>query len=454
MKKTLIFLASTIFIVIAALFIVSAGTMKPLPKDEHLRLVDNDYHSKIELSNAKLISPLEGNSQVVIPKPAPVEEETTTIIAETATQPQTVEQIEVETICLNVVEIRNERKIVEEDITVEEPIYQVAYVEPEIEYEEEIVEEFYDESTYIEEVCLAYFEEEDIEEEYFYEEEEEIETYEIEEILFLSLDEDSIYYDFEDEDELLTYSGEWIYDEWTDEWYYVEDEEITPEEITNPTGEWLFNYDTEEWYYVEYTDNEEDYYEEWTEDDNSYNEDFDSYEEDNNNQYEEESDEEDWYEESDDEWYEEESNDEWYEDEDEDEWYEEPSYSSLGEEIVAYALSWVGVTPYVSAEYRWTGNGYYNSLVDGTDCSGFTHLIYGAFGIYLPTGSDVYQYGVGTSISYEELRPGDIIVYRYGGHVAIYIGNDQIVHCSNPADGTKVSTMWYTNPTNYLRVVY
>ncbi len=131
--------------------------------------------------------------------------------------------------------------------------------------------------------------------------------------------------------------------------------------------------------------------------------------------------------------------------------------AGLASQIVNYAYQWVGVTPYIDAADRWSEEDgcYINSLTEGTDCSGFTHLIYGEFGIYVPTWSDAYQYGyVGTMISYDQLMPGDIVVYDYGGHVAIYAGGDTIIHCSNPADGTKVSTMWYKNPTAYVRVVY
>ena len=134
------------------------------------------------------------------------------------------------------------------------------------------------------------------------------------------------------------------------------------------------------------------------------------------------------------------------------------SYNAeLASQIVSYAYQWVGVTPYIDAVDRWSEEEgcYINSLTEGTDCSGFTHLIYGEFGIYVPTWSDAYQYGyVGTFVSYEQLMPGDIVVYDNGGHVAIYAGGDTIIHCSNPADGTKVSTMWYKNPTAFVRVVY
>ncbi|MCF0229921.1 MAG: C40 family peptidase, partial [Parasporobacterium sp.] len=126
----------------------------------------------------------------------------------------------------------------------------------------------------------------------------------------------------------------------------------------------------------------------------------------------------------------------------------------LGSQIVEYAKAWVGVTPYVDAADRWVeGEGYSNSLVYGTDCSGFTYLIFGNFGIYVPTASDLYQTSVGKQITYGELLPGDIIVYRNGGHVAIYAGDDMIVHCSNPERGTVYDNMWYATPTAYIRVI-
>ena len=125
---------------------------------------------------------------------------------------------------------------------------------------------------------------------------------------------------------------------------------------------------------------------------------------------------------------------------------EEP-YSSLGQQIVDYAMSYVGVTPYV-----WGGN----SLYSGTDCSGFVHLIFGAFGIYCSHASLEYDgSGFGHIISYSELQPGDIVVYGGGDHVAIYAGNEYVVHCSSPENGTVYWNMHYRSDISwYLRVLY
>ena len=80
------------------------------------------------------------------------------------------------------------------------------------------------------------------------------------------------------------------------------------------------------------------------------------------------------------------------------------------------------------------------SLTNGADCSGFVQSVYANFGVSLPRTS-YEQMTVGTEVSYSEAQPGDLICY--GGHVAIYLGNGQIVHASNsapyPAGGIKIS---------------
>ncbi|MBE5970564.1 MAG: hypothetical protein E7242_10070 [Lachnospiraceae bacterium] len=88
---------------------------------------------------------------------------------------------------------------------------------------------------------------------------------------------------------------------------------------------------------------------------------------------------------------------------------------SLGERICAYASQFVGWLPYVYGG---------NSLETGTDCSGFTSLVFAQFGIGLSRSSDA-QAGNGYSVPLSDAMPGDIIVY--GGHVALYIGGGMII---------------------------
>ena len=57
-----------------------------------------------------------------------------------------------------------------------------------------------------------------------------------------------------------------------------------------------------------------------------------------------------------------------------------------------------------------------------------------------------------TEVSYADAQPGDLICY--GGHVAIYMGNGQIVHASNAQDGIKISNnAAYRTITSVRRLV-
>lgn len=116
--------------------------------------------------------------------------------------------------------------------------------------------------------------------------------------------------------------------------------------------------------------------------------------------------------------------------------------SSLRSRLVEYAKSFVGVLPYV-----WGGN----SLSSGTDCSGFVHLIYAHFGMSVPrTASDFQSM---SNISKSELQPGDLVCYKYGGHVALYIGSDKVVHAKGANYGTCIDSMYYGTPTGYVRII-
>lgn len=122
------------------------------------------------------------------------------------------------------------------------------------------------------------------------------------------------------------------------------------------------------------------------------------------------------------------------------------SSSALRNAVVAYALQFVD-NPYVYGG---------SSLTNGTDCSGFTMSVYANFGYSLPHSSGS-QSGYGTSVSLDSLLPGDLLFYTNGGssigHVAMYIGNGQVVHASTPSTGIKISSANYRTPLCAVRII-
>lgn len=105
--------------------------------------------------------------------------------------------------------------------------------------------------------------------------------------------------------------------------------------------------------------------------------------------------------------------------------------SEMGKSVIDYATQFVG-NPYV---YGGT------SLTNGTDCSGFVMSVYANFGVSLPHSSSALRskgYDIG---GLANAQPGDIVCYS--GHVALYIGNGQIVHASTSKTGIIISNANY-----------
>ena len=114
--------------------------------------------------------------------------------------------------------------------------------------------------------------------------------------------------------------------------------------------------------------------------------------------------------------------------------------SGMGQSVADFACQFVG-NPYV-----WGGT----SLTNGADCSGFVMSVYENFGVSLPHSSAADR-SVGSAVSgLENAQPGDIICYS--GHVAIYIGNGQIVHASTSKTGIIISSASYRSILSIRRI--
>ena len=120
--------------------------------------------------------------------------------------------------------------------------------------------------------------------------------------------------------------------------------------------------------------------------------------------------------------------------------------SDVRVDLCQYAKEFIG-NPYV-----WGGT----SLTKGTDCSGFVMRVFQKYGVKLPRNSRA-QANCGTTIKVSEAKPGDLIFYGKGktiNHVAIYIGNGQVVHASSPKTGIKISNVSYRTPFKAVRILY
>ena len=133
--------------------------------------------------------------------------------------------------------------------------------------------------------------------------------------------------------------------------------------------------------------------------------------------------------------------------------------NTLGSQIAKYAIKYVG------NKYVYGGT----SLTGGADCSGFVYTVFGNHGIKLLRVADDQMKGPGSAyisqgykkaveVSKGYMLPGDLVFYgsgNYASHVAIYIGNGNIVHASNsqpyPAGGIKISPYDYQTPIRIMR---
>ena len=135
----------------------------------------------------------------------------------------------------------------------------------------------------------------------------------------------------------------------------------------------------------------------------------------------------------------------------------DPADGRVGQRVIREALKWVG-TP-----YAWGGgdiNGPTKGIRDygvadqygdykkiGFDCSGLTLYAWGQVGVRLPHYSG-YQFNQGQRVNRSDLQPGDLVYYAYDTsnpatihHVAIYMGNDQIIEARQSGDVVRISTM-------------
>jgi len=117
-----------------------------------------------------------------------------------------------------------------------------------------------------------------------------------------------------------------------------------------------------------------------------------------------------------------------------------PSVSGKAGVAVRYAYNAIG-TPYV-----WAADG-----PNGYDCSGLTLAAWRAAGKSLPHNAAM-QWNTVAHISRGSLQPGDLVFYNGLGHVALYVGNGQVIHAPTFGESVKLAKVDMMTPYGYGRV--
>jgi peptidoglycan DL-endopeptidase RipA len=120
---------------------------------------------------------------------------------------------------------------------------------------------------------------------------------------------------------------------------------------------------------------------------------------------------------------------------------------------------------YLGTPYAWGGGGTRGPGpgqapdlgIIGFDCSGLTQYAYAEAGISIPRNSRA-QYAALPKVSSNDLRAGDLVFWATDAsnpstiyHVAIYLGNGQVVQAPESGDVVKVSSMWWRGYAGAVR---
>jgi peptidoglycan DL-endopeptidase CwlO len=107
-----------------------------------------------------------------------------------------------------------------------------------------------------------------------------------------------------------------------------------------------------------------------------------------------------------------------------------PSGSGRGAKVVAYAYAQLGKSYVFGA----AGPNHF-------DCSGLTMMAWAQVGVHLEHSSYVQMNEQTVHIPRSQLQPGDLVFFYGGGHVGVYIGNNNVIHAPHTGDVVKISSI-------------
>ena len=117
-----------------------------------------------------------------------------------------------------------------------------------------------------------------------------------------------------------------------------------------------------------------------------------------------------------------------------------PKIAGSAGKAVTFAYNAIGVM------YKFGADG-----PDGYDCSGLTSAAWRAAGKSLPHKASA-QISATTPISKGDLQAGDLVFFRNGGHVGLYVGGGMMIDASRAGEPVKKRSINVMSPTGYGRV--
>ncbi len=107
----------------------------------------------------------------------------------------------------------------------------------------------------------------------------------------------------------------------------------------------------------------------------------------------------------------------------------------------------------VAFAYDQVGKPYGSGMAgpNAYDCSGLVVAAYSQSGVDLPRTSQS-QWAASEPLDRGDLAPGDLVFSHNLGHVAIYVGRNQVVHATKPGDTVKVASLDFLPVDGYRRV--
>ena len=121
---------------------------------------------------------------------------------------------------------------------------------------------------------------------------------------------------------------------------------------------------------------------------------------------------------------------------------ESKSFEMYQKSVVEFADQYLGYP------YRLGGR----NIETGLDCAGFVNFVFSHAAGRNWSSMNVpglYREIGGTSVSVDEMQPGDIIFFGNNSHIAIYAGDGQIVHAMDEANGICRTTLFRANGRTY-----